>query len=114
MIDDTIISLKPTAKIVWLGGKPTVQYFTKTKKSQQFEMATLSFYDKKETFTLQISKAQADWLLHILPQLSPNNAEILTFQEVKADYEAAGLEDFELFWYNKPFNAMGDFGLLSL
>ena len=114
LIDDTIISLKPTAKIVWLGGKPTVQYFTKTKKSQQFEMATLSFYDKKETFTLQISKAQADWLLHILPQLSPNNAEILTFQEVKADYEAAGLEDFELFWYNKPFNAMGDFGLLSL
>ena len=114
LIDEAIISLKPTAKIVWLGGQPTVQYFTKTKKGRQFDMATLSFHDKKETFTLQIGKAQADWLLYILPQLSPKNAEVFIFQEVKADYEAAGLEDFELFWYNKPFNAMGDFGLLGL
>ena len=114
LIDEAIISLKPTAKIVWLGGQPTVQYFTKTKKGRQFDMATLSFHDKKETFTLQIGKAQADWLLHILPQLSPKNAEILTFQEVKTHYEAAGLEDFDLFWYNKPFNAMQEFGLLSL
>ncbi len=114
LTDETIISLKPTAKIVWLGGKPTLQYFTKTKKGRQFDMAILSFHDKKDTFTLQTSKVQADWLLHILPQLSPKNAEILTFQEVKAHYEAAGLEDFELFWYNKPFNAMSDFGLLSL
>ena len=114
LIDEAIISLKPTAKIVWLGGQPTVQYFTKTKKGRQFDMATLSFHDKKETFTLQIGKTQADWLLYILPQLSPKNAEVFIFQEVKADYEAAGLEDFELFWYNKPFNAMGDFGLLGL
>lgn len=114
LIDEAIISLKPTAKIIWLGGMPTVQYFTKTKKGRQFDMTTLSFHDKKETFTLQIGKAQAAWLLHILPQLSPKNYEILTFQEVKAHYEAAGLDDFELFWYNKPFNVIGGFGLLIL
>ena len=114
LVEEAHFSLKPTAKIVWLGGKPKVQFFIKTKKGKQFDMATLSFHDKKETFTLQIGKAQADWLLYILPQLSPKNAEIFTFQEVKAHYEAAGLEDFELFWYNKPFNVMGEFGLLSL
>jgi hypothetical protein len=32
--------------------------------------------------------------------------------KVKADYEAAGLEDFELFWDNKPMNTMRKAGLL--
>jgi hypothetical protein len=108
------ISLKPTAKIVWLGSKPMVQYFTKNKKGRQFEMATLTFYNKKETFTLQIGKEQATWLLTVLPKISVENTAILTFQDVKADYEAAGLDDFEMLWYNKPFNVMSDFGLLAL
>jgi hypothetical protein len=108
------ISLKPTTKIVWLGLIPTPQYFTKTKKGKQYEMAKLTFYDKKETFSIQLSKAQSAWVLDILPKLSTGNTTILTFQDVKADYEAAGLDDFELFWYNKPFNEMCDFGLLAL
>jgi hypothetical protein len=114
LAEEIVFSLKPTAKIVWLGGKPTVQYFTKNKKGRQFEMATLSFYDKKETFTLQIGKEQANWLLSFLPKISVENSEILTFQEVKMNYEAANLQDFELFWYNKPFNTISDFGLLVL
>ena len=112
--NDPILSLKPTAKIVWLGKMPTIQFFTKNKKGKQFEMATLTFYDKKESFTLQIGKNQAEWVAQILPKLSPKNAEILTFKDVKADYEAAGLEDFETFWYNKPFNGMNEWGLLFL
>ncbi len=112
--NDPILSLKPTAKVVWLGKMPTIEFFIKTKKGKQFEMATLTFYDKKETSTLQIGKEQAEWVTHILPKLSPKNTEILTFKDVKADYEASGLDDFETFWYNKPFNGMNDFGLLFL
>jgi hypothetical protein len=33
---------------------------------------------------------------------------------VKDSYEGAGLEDFELFWDNKPVNALYKFGLLTL
>jgi hypothetical protein len=112
--EEPIISLKPTTKIVWLGEKPTPQYFNKTKKGKQYEMAKLSFYDKKETFSIQLSKAQSVWVLDILPKLSTKNTTILTFQDIKSDYEAAGLDDFEMFWYNKPFTEMGDFGLLAL
>jgi hypothetical protein len=50
----------------------------------------------------------------ILPQFMPNNEKILTFKDVQADYEAAGLDDFEMFWYNKPFSVLTDFGLLAL
>jgi hypothetical protein len=114
LTEDVVYSLKPTAKIIYLGGLPTVSYSTKIKKGKTIESATLLFYDKKETFSLQISKAHAVWLLNILPKLMPNSASILTFKDVQADYEAAGLEDFELFWYNKPFSVLGDFGLLAL
>jgi hypothetical protein len=114
LTEDVVYSLKPTAKIIYLGGLPTVTYSTKIKKGKTIESATLLFYDKKETFSLQISKAQSVWLLHILPQLMPNNEKILTFKDVQADYEAAGLEEFEMFWYNKPFSVLTDFGLLAL
>ena len=107
-------STKPSAKIVWLGGKPTVDYFTKTKKNRQFEMATVSFYNKKETFSLQVSQLHGQWLLQILPLLTPMSHSILTFQDVKAHYEVAGLEDFELFWYHKSLDMLHKFGLLIL
>jgi radical SAM superfamily enzyme YgiQ (UPF0313 family) len=112
--EDMVYSLKPTAKIVYLGGLPTVTYFNKIKKGKQFEIATLVFYDKKETFSIQMPKEQSLWMLNILPKLMPDSATILTFKDVQADYEALGLEDFELFWYNKPFSTLCDFGLLAL
>ena len=111
---DTHLLLKPTAKIVWLGGTPKIQHFTKIKKGKQIDMVTLSFYDKKQTVTLQLGKSQGDWLLSILPKISFTNAAVFTFQEVKADYEASGLVDFDMFWYNKPFNVLMDLGLLAL
>jgi radical SAM superfamily enzyme YgiQ (UPF0313 family) len=114
LTEDAVYSLKPTAKIVYLGGMPSVQYFNKMKKGKQLDLATLVFYDKKDTFSLQLSKEQSVWLLSILPKLMPNNEMLLTFKDVQADYEAAGLEEFELFWYNKPFNTLTDFGLLAL
>ena len=42
------------------------------------------------------------------------NRYAYTRQEVIDNYEAAGLEDFELFWDNKPVNTLHKFGLLSL
>lgn len=107
-------SLKPTAKIVWLGTAPAVSHFTKTKKGKQWEMATLTFQDKKETFRLNVEQTHGAWLLEILQKLSVSNAEMLTFQEVKAHYEAAGLDDFELFWYGKAVGALREFGLLVM
>ncbi|WP_306352932.1 B12-binding domain-containing radical SAM protein [Flavobacterium sp. '19STA2R22 D10 B1'] len=106
--------IKSSAKIVWLGNKPTVNYFTKSKKGNQWEMATLTFHDKKESFSIQTNKEEAEWLLSILALISVSNAKIHTFQEVKANAETAGIEDFELFWYSKPVNTLRESGLLVL
>lgn len=109
-----MVSAKPSAKIVWLGKKPAVTYFTQSKKGNTREMASLSFTTKKETQQLKVNKAQGDWLADILPRLSVNNIKTYTLQEVKDSYEAAGLEDFELFWDNKPVTNLHKFGLLKL
>ena len=111
--EENNFSTKPTAKVVWLGGKPLVEYFTKSKKGNSWEMMSLTFHDKKESFTIQTSKSEGEWLLEILQKVSVSNAQILSFQEIKLDFESH-LEDFELFWYSKPINTLSQFGLLVL
>jgi len=46
--------------------------------------------------------------------VSVDNPQLHTLQEVKDSYEAAGLDDFELFWDNKPVNTLWKAGLLAL
>ncbi len=106
-------NIKPTAKIVWLGGKPLVEYFTKSKKGNSWEMMILIFHDKKESFTIQVGKNEGEWLLQILEKLSVSQSKTHSFKEIKSDFESH-LEDFELFWYSKPINTLREFGLLVL
>ena len=106
-------NIKPNAKIVWLGGKPAVDYFTKSKKGNSWEMITMTFHDKKESFSIQTNKLEGEWLIEILKKISVSNTKTYTFQEVKTDFESQ-LEDFELFWYSKPIKTLREFGLLVL
>lgn len=107
-------AVKPTAKVVWLGPPPSVELFTKTHKGSQWEMASLNIETRKETINIKVNKEQGVWLSVILAQLSVHNTKVLTMQEVKYSYETAGLEDFELFWDNKPVNTLYKAGLLIL
>lgn len=104
---------KPTAKVVWLGGKPSVEYITKSKKGNSWELAKLTFHDKKESFTIQTNKAEGEWLVAILDKISVTQSKVYSFQEIKADFEHH-LPDFELFWYSKPMQTLQSFGLLIL
>ncbi|NUO02612.1 MAG: radical SAM protein [Saprospiraceae bacterium] len=106
--------LKPTAKIVWLGVVPSVSYFTKAKKGQSWDMATLSFYTKKETLDIKLDKVQGDWLAGLLPEIAPASGKLWTFQEVREHYEAAGLDGFEAFWYGKGVTRLKEIGLLAV
>ncbi len=105
---------KPTSKIIFIGNMPSVTYFTQSKKGYSREMATLVFETKKATHEIQLLKANADWLLNKLPSLNIVNEKQTTLQQLKDDYEAQGLEDFELFWFNKPMHGIFKVGLLSL
>jgi hypothetical protein len=106
-------NIKPTAKIVWLGGKPSIEHFTKSKKGNSWEMMTLTFHDKKESFSIQTGEKEGEWLVQILEKMSVSKSKIFSFQEIKSDFEIH-FNDFELFWYSKPVNTLKEFGLLVL
>ncbi|WP_316829477.1 B12-binding domain-containing radical SAM protein [Pedobacter aquatilis] len=104
---------KPTAKVIWLGSKPEAEYFTKTKKGNSWEMASLTFHDKRESFTVQVNKNEGEWLVSILERIKATGENIHSFQELKSDFETE-MDNFELFWYSKPVNTLREFGLLVL
>jgi hypothetical protein len=111
--EETNFSTKPNAKIVWLGGKPIIKSFTKTKKGKTWKMMQLTFYDKKQTFEIQIGQKEGEWLVKMLNVISVSNFKTTQFQELKADFETK-FEDFELFWYSKSIQTLKEFGLVVL
>jgi hypothetical protein len=110
---ETDFNTKPSAKIVWIGGKPISETFTKSKKGSSWEMSKLTFHDKTDTFDISLEKDKAVWLIIALEKLSVYSESKRTFSELKLDFEMH-FEDFELFWYSKPIATLRDFGLLVL
>jgi hypothetical protein len=104
---------KPNAKIVWLGGIPQIEIFTKSKKGNSWEMMKLTFHNKTQTFDISINAEEGKWLLETLEKIAIDSGSKLTYSQLKTDFESK-LEDFELFWYSKPILTLRQFGLLSL
>jgi hypothetical protein len=106
--------IKPSAKIVWLGTQPKMRVYIKSKKSEEWEMAELKFYSKKESVIINVTKEQGLWLSEILPLVTLSNTRMYHFQEVKDHFNNFCSEEFELFWYSKPVNTLRGHGLLVL
>lgn len=111
--EENDFSIKPNAKVVWLGGKPTVSYLTKTKKGNSWEIMVLTFHDKKETYSVQMKKQHGDWLVELLNKTAISNTKIYSLKEIKADFEIV-FEDFELFWFSKPVMILKELKLLQI
>ena len=111
--EEVDFNIKPNAKVVWLGGEPTIEHFTKSKKGSSWEMMMLTFHNKKESFTIQVNKLEGEWLVDMLQKIAVKNSKVYSFNELKLDFESS-LENFELFWHSKPINSLRNFGLLIL
>ena len=105
---------KPSSKVIWLGNAPTLEYVMKSRKGNHWEVAELSFQTRKETIKIRVEKDQGKWLAGILEDMSLPGRKNRTLQELRENYESAGLENFELFWDNKPVNTMYRAGLLII
>ncbi len=101
-------------KVIWLGKQPKFEIIQKSKKGNKWEVMLLSFQTQKNTYSISVEPEKGEWLLHILPKLNLNHPVPLSIQMIQADYENAGLENFELFWDNKPVNTLYKAGLLRL
>ena len=106
-------NIKPTAKIIWLGGIPVVNEQVKTKRGVTRHQLILTFHDTTETFQITLEKEEGEWLLNYLEQLMPHREKQFTFAQLQSDFETQ-LEDFGMFWFSKPIKILKEHGLLVL
>ncbi|MCL9805759.1 radical SAM protein [Flavobacterium amniphilum] len=112
--EENHLQIKPNAKIVWIGGNPSAELFTKSKKGNSWEMMKLTFHDKRESFDITVEKDKGEWLKGILDKIAVTKEKRNNFQEIKTDFENNGLDDFELFWFSKPMQTLKESNLLVL
>ena len=104
---------KPNAKIVWLGGKPQTEIFTKSKKGNSWEIMKVSFHSKTQNFDITVNAEEGKWLVEMLEKVSVYSNSKVTFSQLKTDFEQE-FDDFELFWYSKPVQMLRSSMLLVL
>jgi hypothetical protein len=104
----------PSAKIVWLGGVPSIRKYTKKKKNNSFEMAELTFSNKKHDLVIQLKQTEGEWLMEQIPALSVQNSTQTTFGELEKSFEKHTSEDFVLFWNSPAIKELRENGLLML
>jgi len=101
---------RPDSKLLFTGQLPILEIVEKSKKGNHWKMASLEFQTKQAAFQIKVGEKEGVWLMDLLQQI--HSGKVMTIQEVKKDYESSGLEDFELFWDNKPVNQLYKAGLL--
>jgi len=104
----------PNHKIVWLGGNATLRTFSKKKKNQTFEMAELTFSNKKHDLVIQLKQKEGEWLMAQIQALSVYNPQQTTFAELEKSFEETTGEDFILFWNSPAIKELRENGLLML
>jgi hypothetical protein len=104
----------PSTKIIWLGGLPTIRKFTKKRKNHSFEMAELTFSNKKKDLVIQMKQQEGEWLMEQMPALAVNNPAQSTFGELEKSFEQRTGDDFVLFWNSPAIKDLRENGLLML
>ena len=101
-------------KVIWLGGNPVSSIVQRSKKGNQWEEMNLLFQTTTAPLNISVEPVKGNWLLELLQKTAVAETAGMTYAAVKENYEAAGLEDFELFWDNKPVTTLYKAGLLRI
>lgn len=113
LAQNTEFKIKPQAKLIWTGSQPELQYRTKSKKGQSWEVAVLVFHNRFNRFEIILEKEQGIWLANQLLQCVPTATSRLTLQKMQTSYEQE-FDHFELFWFSKPLQILRANGLWAV
>ena len=101
-------------KAIWTGLMPTSTIVSRTKKGSKWEEMNLRFETNKNTISIHVDPNKGKWFVQLLSTINVDASTGMALTDIKADYLAAGLEDFDLFWDNKPINTLHKAGLLRI
>lgn len=102
---------KTTAKPIWLGAQPQINYLSKSKRGKNWEVIELTFHDKRDSFKINLDKEKGEWLIKQIERISIYQLKSPTIADLKTDFETS-FKDFQLFWYSKQLNKLRTEGLL--
>lgn len=106
--------LKPSAKIVWLGGGAILQQQQRSKKGQTFTTTQLLVSHKREELKMALDATAGKWLEAWLPRLRPGSGKVYTYAELEQDFVTATGGDFEALWHSPSLDELKELGLLML
>ena len=97
---------KANKRVVWLGAEPELY------ETEDPTKGILLIESQNESIEIPVKLVVGEWLLEVLPNLSPNAEARTNLGQLKALYEEAGLGKFEKFWKGKVFRELRDCGLV--
>ncbi len=103
---------KSNQKVVWLGTKPVLEYFTKSKKGRTFEKARINVHSKNDLLQVEVDKEVGEWFVQFCNDLKGSLKGTMSYQQMKSSFEEQTNEDFEPFIFSKQGEQLRDFGLL--
>ena len=113
-INEPDLNTSTNYKVIWLGVLPHTTIVQKSKKGNKWEEMTMEFQSNKNAITINVASDKGAWLLKLLSELNIQNSNGLLLADIKNSYTLAGLNDFELFWDNKPVTHLSKAGLLRV
>jgi len=105
---------KPNQKVLWLGTKPVLEHFTKSKKGRTFEKTRITVHSKNNLLEVEVDREVGMWFANFTEDLRNNPKGVVSFQLVKKSFEEETTFDFEPFIFSKQGEQLRNFGLLIL
>ena len=102
------------SRILWLENTPQYMQYDSTKKGKQARKGKFVFYTKTENFVLSTSAEMGEWLNNVFDKFSIQNSELLSFEELKQNYEKHFSSSFTSFLRSKEWKTLREKGLLLI
>jgi hypothetical protein len=103
---------RPNALVTWTGSLPELSVFEEKRGKKKVEIAELVFFDKKKEWAVEADVQVAEWLTEIMPQLLISKPTAYALDQLKKDFDEAGLGSFEAFTNTNTWKALRQRGLL--
>lgn len=99
-------------RVVWLGNSPLLRKYKKKKRGKTKEMAEILIRNKKEDVLLNVRAEFGEFIAFFLKKCSVYTENKITLNQLKKEFEARKLGDFEKFWSGYAISRLRQTALL--
>lgn len=112
--EETSYSIKPNARLIWLGSVPSAERIIKHKKGREIRQLKLTVHTNDSIETILLPETTGNWLMKQFETIMPEADKSFLLSKLKEQFEKETGEDFEPFWFSKPMMELREVGLLVL